>query len=476
MKLSAFKPFFSFPESHWSPKIIYGLTHFYNRTRTYFDWDSFNIIKPTTDTHGELLLGQIPITSFRELLVKKLSGKGLVVSCNDNFELSGVGALCNIIPPHIWAYYDIEHQHLPFTDFASNADPHLVIQTLEKMSAVYNNMGSVYIHCKAGRSRSALITALFLCVNEESIKQKLVQAKDDSALEQILIDTVNEIQSIRSQVSVEKDKLTLGTQVLKHYISYWTKQHSRLDLFTPVEEKEEELSAHQILNRIAQSDEYKFVWDQAYKNPSIFSIVKDFAENIYSKIASNPDQTFSIDELIAAVVLKIEEDKQKVILDLHEFYLENEKFISEINKYPNIIQNLGLDLLYKILKSNISYSEKTSWLKKTTCFLSEPSLDKLEKYNIEIQAALIHPSLSLQIIGGVMVVLGAAVVMVSLIAGALASGGFFGIALATFAASSFGAFQITIGKLVYEHGSSDHIARASQAVVNEVFEHHLSPM
>ncbi len=167
MKASIFKPFFSFPEPHWSPKFIYGVTHFYHRARAHIDWDSFNIIKSASEFHGELLLGQMPITPFRELLVKKLSGKGLVVSCNDNFELSGVGALCNIIPPHIWAYYNIKHHHLPFTDYSSNADPFLVVQTLEKMVDVYNSKGSIYIHCKAGRSRSAFITALFLCIVDE---------------------------------------------------------------------------------------------------------------------------------------------------------------------------------------------------------------------------------------------------------------------------------------------------------------------
>ncbi len=281
MKLSAFKPFFSFPEPSWSPKLIYGLTHFYNRTRTYIDWDSLSIIKSASATHGELILGQIPITTFREALVKKLMGNGLVVSCNDNFELSGVGALCNIIPPHIWAYYDIDHQHLPFTDFESNADPLLIIQTLEKMTAVYNNKGSIYIHCKAGRSRSALITSLFLCISEETIKQQVLNAKNDKDLENILLSTIKQLQVQRSQVSVEHDKLVLGIQVLKHYIQYWQNNHSQVDLFSPPVKVEKKLNAYETLNRIAQSDEYKFVWDQAYKNPSIFSIVKCFAESIY---------------------------------------------------------------------------------------------------------------------------------------------------------------------------------------------------
>ena len=161
---------------------------------------------------------------------------------------------------------------------------------------------------------------------------------------------------------------------------------------------------------------------------------------------------------------------QEVILELHRLYLESELFIKEINKYSNSIQNLGLDLFYKILKSNITYTEKTTWLKKISSFLHDPSPEQFEKYNKEIHAALIHPSLSLQIIGGAMITLGVAVIMVSLVASALASGGLFGIALATIAASGFGAFQVLIGKLLFDHGSSDRIARAAKVLVEGVMD------
>ena len=470
MKLDAFKPFFSFPEPLWSPKVVYGLTHFYNRARTYMDWNSFSIIRPASELHGELILGQIPITSFRELLVKKLFGTGLVVSCNDNFELSGVGALCNIIPPHVWSYYGIHHHHLPFTDFASNADPHLVIQTLETMAAVFYNKGSIYIHCKAGRSRSALIIALFLCVNEESIRQSLLLTVDDNQLKIILINTIKQVQKLRSQVSVDSNKLTLGVEVLKYYIQHWKKNESPIDLVSLPEKEQINLNASETLNRIAQSDEYKFVWDQAYKNPSIFPIVKSFSENLYSYIEENKTNTFIIDNLIGIVLQDMNKKTQEVILELHRLYLESELFIKEINKYSNSIQNLGLDLFYKILKSNITYTEKTTWLKKISSFLHDPSPEQFEKYNKEIHAALIHPSLSLQIIGGAMITLGVAVIMVSLVASALASGGLFGIALATIAASGFGAFQVLIGKLLFDHGSSDRIARAAKVLVEGVMD------
>ncbi len=279
---------------------------------------------------------------------------------------------------------------------------------------------------------------------------------------------VKEIRSLRSQVHVEKDKIALGVEVLKYYIQSWKNNPYKLKQ-TQTIEKEIELDAQEVLSHIAQSEEYKFVWDQAYKNPVIFSTVKYFAEHIYNYVSVNIEKKFIIDNLIHQVLFNLmEEDKKQIILELHSLYLENENFIYEINNYPNIIQNLGLDLLYKILKSTSSYTEKINWLKKTISFLANPSADQLKKYNDEIHAALIHPSLELQVIGGAMILLGVGVILVSLVACMLASGGFLGIALATIAAGCFGASQIVIGKLVYDHGSSDQIARASQLLVNEV--------
>jgi hypothetical protein len=68
MNLSAFKPFFSFIEPSWSPKLTYGLTHFYNRARSNIDWNSFSVIKPASEHCGEVLIGQIPVKSFHSAL------------------------------------------------------------------------------------------------------------------------------------------------------------------------------------------------------------------------------------------------------------------------------------------------------------------------------------------------------------------------------------------------------------------------
>ena len=162
----------------------------------------------------------------------------------------------------------------------------------------------------------------------------------------------------------------------------------------------------------------------------------------------------------------MEKDDAAIIINLHVFYWANTLFINQIKQYSDSIQSLGLDLLDKVIKSKRSYTEKTTWLEKTRIYLTNPGEAQLNQYHNEIQNALIHPSLTLQLIGGFMMALGAAVIIVSLVAGFLASGSFLGVSLAIIGAGAFGAFQIGIGDLVYEHGTSDAVAKASESLVN----------
>jgi protein-tyrosine phosphatase len=476
MNLKAFKPFFSFQEPNLSPKLAYGFTHFYNQARAHIDWQSFNVIKEATEFTGEVMLGQMPLFSFLDPLRKKLANSGLVVSCNDHFELSGVGTFCSIIPPHIWTHYNIEHQHLPFSDFATNADPLLIVQVLQKMVDVHKNNGNIYIHCKAGRSRSALIAALFLCITNDSLKQQLLHTQNKQEIDVILLNMVNHIKEIRSQVVVSKDNLDLGTKILKHYIFYWKEIHRNQHLFNTDDSVSNKLTAELALAAISQSDEYKFIWDQGYKNQAFFSVIKLFSEQIYAYLERNKDKAFEMDQIILDVLKEMDECDSDRIKDIHMFYLVNNRYIHEIKRYPDYIQNLGLDLLDKIIKSKLSYAEKASWLEKTRVYLSKPGTEELnqfnkeihDSYNNEIQNSLVHAGIPLQIIGGFMMVLGAAVIMVALVAGFLSSGSMLGVSLAIIGAAAFGAFQISIGSLLYEHGTSDAVAKASEALVYEI--------
>lgn len=470
MHLSVFKPFFSFVEPLWSSAFTYGATHFYNQARAIIDWHSYNLIKTASEQQGAVFLGQMPVKSFRDALVKKLAGNGLVVSCNDQFELAGIGAFSNIIPPHSWTYYTVDHQHLPFTDYDSNAAPSLIIVTLQKMIEVHNKGGAIYIHCKAGRSRSALIAALFLCISDEGNKKKLLHSEGDQQVEELLRAKIVQLKSERAQVSVDNAKIGLGVRVLKQYIKYWHGAHSSPYKFTLFSYDDNKLTAYQALNTIAQSDEYKFVWDQAYRNTSIFPTVKTFAAGIYNYVEKHEGQLFDIDQLIRFVLQDMDENEIQIIKNLHDTYVVKEEYIKLIKKYSTTIQNFGLELLHEILKSDLSYSEKTAWLAKTNAFLERPVSERLAQYKKEIQPALTHPSRTLQAIGGVMMLLGAAVMLVSVVGAFLIGGGFSSIVLGSFGVAAFGGFQCVIGKMIYDHGASGAMSRTTHDFLNKIME------
>ena len=468
MNLSAFQPFFYVTQPSLSAQFSDGASFFFNNLRTYTDWKSFSVIKSASEDTGEIVLGQITIGKFHNSLVKKLENNGLVISCNDYFELSGVGSIFNVIAPYTWSYYNIAHHHLPFTNFSNKTDPFLVIQTLQKMLDVHNNNGTIYIHCMAGRSRSALISALFTCISKVDLQNKLLNASNDRDLSEILLSAVKQIRKHRDQIWVGRAKLALGIDVLKQYIAFWKGEHQEPSVFNLVKTADNALNASQCLSAISQSCEYKFIWDQAYKRSELFKSIQKFAENIYLYVEERKDQAFIIDQLIQSVYQQMMPNDQEIIQQLHSVYLASEAFMDQIKKHPVHVQALGIDLLDKILKSGCAYKKKTECLNQTTDYLENPSAKNLELYYKQLQSIFVSRNIALQIIGAAMMLLGMAVIMVSLVDACFATAGTFGIAMATLGASALGCFEIGIGKLVYDYGASDGVAQASSNLVAEI--------
>lgn len=464
MKHSAFQTLFSLYEPSRLLKITGSVSHFFPRMSSTSVIDTFNVIIKATEVTGEVVCGQIPLFPLQRSLVERLAENSLVVSCVDHAELAGVGTLSSAIPTYIWSCHNIDHHHLPFTDNLCSIDPILVIETLQKMLAVHQNKGSIYIHCKPGSTSSALLSTLFKSTTDESIKKQLIAVQNVSEVE-ISVRTI--FSKICPKTYLETAKLNLGVAVLKHYISYWKGLHKEKQLFDVPVDSKDKFNSYQVLSIIAQSDEYKFLWDQAYKNPVIFPVIKSFAEGIYDQVNQNPMHVLIIDELILSVINQLPNKDRLVIKDLHTLYLSYEHFSKEIAKYPQAVKVNGLNLLNKILKSNLNYGKKTWLLKISAEFLQNPITNRIN-YEKVLENSIKKPCIMLQAIGGSMMVLGAAVIMVSLVAGILASGGALAIIFATVGAAAFGAFETGIGMLVYNRGVSDGVTKASELLINQI--------
>lgn len=129
------------------------------RTTTTDTWKSW------TKITNNLYLGKIPSIAEANELHNTIHPR-LVVSALEDFELAGVGL--GIITPNIqtasgWAKIGVEHHHVMVKDGHADDFPtaeltKAVRLILQKM----NNNEVVYVHCKAGRSRSATIVVLTL--------------------------------------------------------------------------------------------------------------------------------------------------------------------------------------------------------------------------------------------------------------------------------------------------------------------------
>jgi len=98
--------------------------------------------------------------------VNKLSPErplGQVITVLDYFELANIG-VGNLVSPADWErkVRGISHDHIIISDFDGKVSPQLVLRALYRMKGIIDSGYSVYIHCKAGAGRSALMVLLYL--------------------------------------------------------------------------------------------------------------------------------------------------------------------------------------------------------------------------------------------------------------------------------------------------------------------------
>jgi hypothetical protein len=143
---------------------LYPITYGYTRIRNVVgNWDPWNRIIPN------LYVGKLPeredcksIMSFVEASGDKL---GLILSAVDYFELAGNLAMPTIATPKVWHGYGVRQYMLPMPDFLADVNDEAAIQGIEALYQCINiNKKAVYIHCKAGRGRSAMMAAIYLAI------------------------------------------------------------------------------------------------------------------------------------------------------------------------------------------------------------------------------------------------------------------------------------------------------------------------
>ncbi|CAD2217151.1 dual specificity phosphatase [Angomonas deanei] len=92
---------------------------------------------------------------------------GMVCACLEMDEIKGYGMeMIQFADKASWQKYvnpDIEYAHLPMVDTTANVPFHLVAEAVAKMNVVINErQQAVYVHCKAGKGRSWMVTMCYL--------------------------------------------------------------------------------------------------------------------------------------------------------------------------------------------------------------------------------------------------------------------------------------------------------------------------
>lgn len=238
---SAIYRYFELPSRGFQSRALLGVTKLYTDYRvSQKHWDSWNYIA------DGLILGKLPyleecddIIEYAKTTVgdEKQYQKmplGLIVSVVDYFELGGNALLDTIATPLNWNKKNIQHYSLPMADFGADVPTEAIIHTIDAMRTCILNNQSVYIHCKAGRGRSAMLSAIYLAIYDpECVDKDAKYALDKSIVK---------IKSKRGHIVIDHEKYNKALESIKKIQKIKTNIHQslRFEPLVALEEKKRE--------------------------------------------------------------------------------------------------------------------------------------------------------------------------------------------------------------------------------------------
>jgi len=213
--------FSKFLRKNYDKPIVRTVSLSYNFFRTHIsNWNKTNRILPG------LYLGIIPVKkSYCDFLcgdrynnkatqiLKNISQTDadkplkLVISVVLPAELRGEGfGPYTMVSQEDWKDEGVAQHILPMPDFGAVVDNQKAIETILRMKECIDRNETVYVHCKAGAGRSAMICAIYLAAFE-----KHPETKESFSIEQAVVF----LQSKRPQVHLDLDKIAKAKEILK---------------------------------------------------------------------------------------------------------------------------------------------------------------------------------------------------------------------------------------------------------------------
>lgn len=139
-------------------RLIYetSLSYGYLRNKLSPDkWPSYSKI------NDSLILGRLPLKNTNDHILLKEEGVGAILSLVEGFENKSLGLLSDPVTPKDWESLGIDQLQIQTADFSPLTTDSIKkgVEYIEKQQALGKK---VYVHCKAGRTRSAAVIVAHL--------------------------------------------------------------------------------------------------------------------------------------------------------------------------------------------------------------------------------------------------------------------------------------------------------------------------
>lgn len=105
-----------------------------------------------------IVLGALPFRSMVKDLIEK-ENVGAIVCCTEDYETQ---VAWKAVDEKEWKKYGVKFFALPMTDFVGTTSRKSIEEAVKFVDDVAQHGKSVYVHCKAGRTRSAMFATCYL--------------------------------------------------------------------------------------------------------------------------------------------------------------------------------------------------------------------------------------------------------------------------------------------------------------------------
>lgn len=159
--------------------------------------------------NSHIFLGIIPtIESLEEIeKIAKSRGKGVtVVSIVDYFEFTSETPIAGKpFSPKDCQTHGYHNYHLPMTDYTPDMEMENIINAAKAIHEAKLRGDVVYIHCKAGKARSAMVLSVYFALYDQDFRNQNKDVLDKPHI--LLRRAVNHIKASRKQVDLHDELL-----------------------------------------------------------------------------------------------------------------------------------------------------------------------------------------------------------------------------------------------------------------------------